>query len=110
MRTESRLKGMIGFAMRAGALVIGTELVCQSMAKAARSKPRLVAISENASDATKKKLHTKAEFYGIKTVLIKLTPDELGALLGKSSTPVCIGITDDNFAELIAKASEENSN
>ena len=101
---RQRLCGMLGFAMRAGRLVIGTDPVCTAMAKSGRTRPRLVLISDGASDNTKKKLTTKGEFYKIQTVTVPLDTDTLGHLLGKSYTPACVGVCDDAFATEIKKA------
>lgn len=100
---EKRLRGMLGFAMRAGKLVIGTESVCKAMA-ASKGAPRLVLISADASDGTKKKLLTKSEFYEIKAVQINMSADELGSLIGKSFAPMAVGVTDDGFSREINKA------
>ena len=98
---RQRLCGMLGFAMRAGRLVIGTESVCTAMAKSGRTRPRLVLISHEASAGTKKKLTTKGEFYNIQTVTVPLDTDTLGHLLGRSYAPVCVGVADDAFAKEI---------
>ena len=100
---ERRLRGMLGFAMRAGKIQIGTEIVCRSMPT--KAAPKLVVVSSGASAATKKKLTTKCEFYGIKKVQIDMSTDELGTLLGKTYSPAAIGITDEGFAKEIEKLS-----
>lgn len=102
---NTRLKGMLGFAMRAGKLIIGTELVCRAMASKTTA-PKLVAISFSASNATKKKLTTKCEFYGIKSVQINMSTDDLGNLLGKTYAPAAVGVTDEGFAKEIEKVAE----
>lgn len=102
-----RLFGMLGFAMRAGKLVIGTEQVCLAMSKRGKGALKLVVICKNASDATKKKLLTKSEFYGIEAIEINLDSDELGAIIGKTYAPATVGVADEGFAKEIAKASEE---
>ena len=103
---KTRLKGMLGFAMRAGKLIIGTELVCRAMASRT-SAPKLVVISASASLGTKKKLTSKCEFYGIKLVQINMSTDQLGDLLGKTYSPAVLGITDEGFAREIEKAAED---
>ncbi len=100
---SQRLLGMLGFAMRAGKIIIGTEQICKAMAK--KPTPLLVLISQNASDATKKKLGTKCEFYGIKSLEIGINTDELGALLGKTYTPAAVALCDEGFAKEIEKLS-----
>ena len=103
-KARSRLNGMLGFAMRAGKVVTGTELVCTSMSRRGNAHARLVLISKTASDATKKKIITKGEFYGVETIIIDLDADELGRLLGKLYAPAAVAITDDRFAEEIRLA------
>ena len=96
---NTRLRGMLGFAMRAGKVLIGTDPVISAMQ--GKHKPQIVLISHTASDGTKKKLKFKCEFYGIKAVQINLSTEELGALLGKTYTPAVIGIMDEGFAKEI---------
>ncbi len=99
---NTRLFGMLGFAMRAGKLVFGTDSVCKSMAKDAR----LILICADASEGTKKKLLYKSEFYGVKTAIISTESEKLGEVVGKTYAPVCVSVTDDNFAKEILKAIE----
>ena len=103
--STQRLRGMLGFAMRAGKLIIGTEIVCSSMS--GKKQPKLVVVSSSASDGTKKKLSYKCEFYKIKMVQIDINTEELGHLLGKTYTPAVIGIMDEGFAREIEKLSIE---
>ena len=103
-KVNTRLYGMLGFAMRAGKVIFGTESVCSAMAKNGKAKPRLVLIAENASEGTKKKLLTKAEFYGIEAITINIDSSELGRILGKLYAPATVAVVDDRFAEEIKKA------
>ncbi len=95
---------MLGFAMRAGALIIGTDAVCLAMAK--EKAPVLVLVSQSASAATKKKIVTKGAYYGIAVQEVAIEPEELGHLLGKTTTPVAVAVTDTRFAEEIDKANQ----
>ena len=101
---------MLGFAMRAGKLIIGTDPVCKAMAKNGKDRPRLVAVAYNASEGTKKKILTKAEFYRIDTIILNIDSSELGRLLGKLYAPATVAIVDDRFAEEIKKAIEPADN
>ena len=105
-KSEIRLKGMLGFAMRAGKVIIGTELICSALAKGGKDRPRLVLIAHTASEGTKKKLLCKAEFYGVEAVTINIDSDELGRLLGKLYSPAAVAIIDDRFADEIRCAIE----
>ena len=98
---EKRLLGMLGFAMRAGKLIIGTELVCRAMAK---GSPKLVLVSDAASEGTKKKLTVKSEFYGIPHEVLPLEAEKIGARLGKTYAPMAIAVIDSGFSEEIKKA------
>ena len=95
---------MLGFAMRAGKVIIGTEPVCSAMAKRGKDRPQLVLIAYTASEGTKKKLLTKAEFYGVDALTINIDSSELGRLLGKLYAPATVAIADDRFAEEIRRA------
>ena len=99
---------MLGFAMRAGKLVIGTELACKAMATTGKRKPKLVAVCADVSAATRKKLFTKAAFYEIAALSLPLSMEELGRLLGKTSPPACVAVIDEGFAEQIRKALPED--
>ena len=98
---ETRLLGMLGFAMRAGKLIIGTESVCRAMAK---GTPKLVLVSSAASEGTKKKLTVKCEFYGIPHETLPMEAERLGKILGKTFAPMAVAVTDSGFSEEIEKA------
>lgn len=101
MENNSRLYGMLGFAMRAGKVVIGAE---QVIAKLKDKAVRLVLLSESASENTKKRLTYKCEFYKKEIREINITAEELGRLLGKLYAPAVVAITDEGFANEIIKA------
>ena len=95
---------MLGFAMRAGKVIIGTDAVCSSLSKKGAAKPRLVLVSESASLGTKQKVAHKCEFYSVQALEIDVSSSELGRLLGKLYAPMVVAIKDDRFAEEIRKA------
>ncbi|MBQ7375164.1 MAG: ribosomal L7Ae/L30e/S12e/Gadd45 family protein [Clostridia bacterium] len=101
---QSRLCGMLGFAMRAGKVIIGTELVLGAMKRQGKDKVKVALVASDASEGTKKKVRTKGEFYGIETKVIDIDSAELGRLLGKTFGPATVGIVDDGFAKEISKA------
>lgn len=100
---NDRVKGMLGLAMRAGKLIIGTEQVCLALPK---GRVILVIASDGASEATKKKLRTKCEFYGVKIINSDIEIGELGRILGKTYAPACVGVADENFANALERLSE----
>ena len=94
---------MLGFATRAGKVIFGLEQTAAELRKKAFGV-KIVLVSSDASDGTKKKTRTKCEFYRIPLFEISLSKEELGALLGKSYTPSVIAICDEGFAREIAAA------
>ena len=101
---EKRFFGMLGFAMRAGRIVLGTDAVISSMSAAKGKRAHLILVSEEASQGTRARLSAKCEFYGIKHLTVSTSPQRLGDLLGKTYAPVCLAITDEGFALEIEKA------
>ncbi len=100
-KNETRISGMLGFAMRAGKLIIGTESVCRAMAK---GTPKLVLISQSASLGTRKKIRVKCEFYKIPCIELPMDAEKLGKIIGKTYLPMGIAVTDEGFAAEIKKA------
>ena len=100
---NTRLVGMLGFAMRAGKIMIGCDLVCSEIRRRG-GKVRLALVSSSASDATKKKINSKCEFYGTEIREIAIDSDELGRMLGKTFSPAVVAVCDDGFAREIKRA------
>jgi ribosomal protein L7Ae-like RNA K-turn-binding protein len=95
---------MLGFAMRAGRVVIGADQVVAALPKRGKDEVRLVLVSNGASDGTKKRMTTKCEFYRKQLIMIETETEELGRMLGKLYAPAVIAITDERFANEIARA------
>ena len=91
---------MLGFAMRAGKIIVGTELVCKAMPS---GKVKLTVISGEASDSTKKKLTVKSDFYGIKSLVADIDTEELGKIIGKAFAVAAVAVTDEMFKNEIIK-------
>ena len=100
INVKQRLSGMLGFATRAGKIIVGTDLVCRAMPS---GKVKLVVISDGASDSTKKKLTVKCEFYGIKSLIAGVDTEELGRIVGKISVAAAVAVTDEMFSREILK-------
>ena len=101
-----RVLGMLGLAMKAGKVVIGTEQTIISLQK---GKVKRVLVSGSASDGTKKKISSKCEFYKTRLEELPIDTDELGRLLGKTYTPAIVGITDENFSRTIVKLLDDEN-
>lgn len=92
--------------MRAGKMIVGTEQVCLAMP---RGRVSLVLVSADASEATRKKVTFKCEFYGITAITVEVGIATLGKILGKTYAPACVAVTDDNFAREIRRLAEEQT-
>ena len=104
--STKRALGMLGLAMKAGKVVIGTEQVIAFLQK---GRLKLVLLSGTASEGTQKKIRFKTEFYKIPVCVLDIDTDELGNLLGKTYSPAVVGITDENFSNAIAKLLDSNT-
>ena len=69
---------MLGIAMRAGALTMGTDGVLTAIAA---GKAALVLLDDGASENTKKKFRDSCAFYGVE--LFETAADRLGFAIGK---------------------------
>ena len=91
---------MLGLAMRAGKVIVGTEQICIGLSK---GKVHLVLISTGASEGTRNKLKFKCEFYKVNVSMVEIDTEELGRLLGKTYAPAAVAIADEGFAGAITK-------
>ncbi len=98
---------MLGLARRAGRVIIGTELICRAMPKRGEGSVRLVIISDKASDATRKKLAVKSDFYGIPYIEVSIDTEELGRMLGKTYSPAAVAVTDEGFAVTLTELARQ---
>lgn len=86
---------MLGLAMRAGKLITGEELTVNEIRQ---QKVKLVIVTKDASENTKKKITDKSKFY--KTAcLVVFSEGEITGAIGKPRK--VIGIKDAGFANKI---------
>ncbi|ALS27591.1 ribosomal L7Ae/L30e/S12e/Gadd45 family protein [Paenibacillus cisolokensis] len=86
----------LGMAMRAGKLATGDDTVLRAVRQ---GNARLVIVSADASDNTKKKFRDKCEFYGV-PIAEAFSRFELGQAVGKGER-VVVAVLDEGFAKLI---------
>ena len=89
-----RYKFALSLARRAGKALCGTPIVCDAIRAGGLE---FVIVSKSASENSKKRVTNCAVHYKAKILYTELTPEELGAAVGKASL-ACIGITDKNHA------------
>lgn len=95
----SRPEALLGFAARSGNLLAGYN-TCLSLIK--RRKARLVLLTEDVGENTKKKIAQKCAFYHISCALYG-TADELGQATGKPGKGV-FAVINQEFADGIVRA------
>lgn len=90
----NKIYNMIGLAFKAGKVVAGEDAVRKSIRS---GKVKLLVISEDASENTRKRFSNAAEFYKVEKVLWG-SKVQMGMSIGKGERSV-IGITDENFCK-----------
>ena len=101
---ETKLRGAMGFAMRAGKCIAG-DFACERAVK--RGGARLVLLDAAASGATQERYFGMCERAGLPC----FTVVDLGRAIGKDGRMVA-AVTDERFAQMIrdAYASAKNAN
>ena len=96
---QKKLLSSLGLCARAGALIYGTPMVCESMRDT--KKPLLVLESADTSPATHKRLTDKCTFYRVRHVQLPFAGVELAAALGKRSSLAAVALRDEQLCRLI---------
>ena len=107
-KNETRLRGMLGFAMRAGKLQIGTDTVLASLSRKGGTDIKLVVMPSGVSEGTKDKIVRRCSAHDVRCIEIDIDSAELGRLLGKLYAPSAVAVTDNGFAvEILRSAGDE---
>lgn len=102
---NSKVLSMLGLSRRAGAVIIGTDLVTKALPS---GKVKLVMYACDASANTEKKITDKCKFYGTECIKLSYDGGEIAHAIGKMSSVSAVGITDENFSrELVFRISNE---
>lgn len=102
MNTPMNLKQMlfrIGLAKKAGALIAGTDMVCDGIRQ---GKVVSVVSSNDVSANTAKRISDCCAHHGVRLIICEASKEALGAAIGKPYA-ACVGITDKNLSELICR-------
>ncbi|MBQ2938386.1 MAG: ribosomal L7Ae/L30e/S12e/Gadd45 family protein [Clostridia bacterium] len=95
---NSKILGLIGLAMKAGKVSFGADSVEENIVK---KKVKLVIVSKDSSERTRKKFVDICENYNI-PIIIDGDIENLSKAIGKNNKAI-IGIKDINFADSIQK-------
>ena len=94
---------MLGLCRRAGAMVIGTPMVTESLPK---GKIKVVFYASDASANTEKKITDKCRFYKVKCIKTEVSSLELSDAIGKNGAVCALGILDENFSRELTKLAQ----
>ena len=101
---KERLLRAVGLCKKAGALIMGTDMICAEMKRSGGALPKIVAESSDCSENTHKRLHDKCIYYKVRHITLDVTREELGQVLGGRTAVAAVGITDENLCKLLEKS------
>jgi ribosomal protein L7Ae-like RNA K-turn-binding protein len=97
---QNKLLSSLGLCVRAGAVVFGTPMVCEALAKP--GKVCLVLESADTSAGTHKRLTDKCAYYGVRHVRLDVGGVELAAALGKHAHLAAVALTDARLCDMVS--------
>ena len=98
---STRLLGLLGLCKKAGGLVCGTQMICDTLKE---NKPVcMVLMAKDVSENTGKRLSDRCRYYGVRLEHMNVTVGELAHALGKSGELAAVAVTDKNFASGLEK-------
>jgi len=106
--SAAKLKTTIGLAAKAGKVVAGTPLICESLRAKGSRKPIVVLLGNDCSENTLKKLTDKCAFYEVQRVMLPISMSELSDAVGKRSVVAAVAITDEGLARAVLSKLEDN--
>lgn len=104
MEKRKRIQSIIGLAYKAGKIILGEDPVRYAIKK---NNVKLLIITEDSSDNTKKRFINSAVYYHI-PYYIYLTKDELSISLGRKVRSIA-GVADKEFAEYLIRMLDKDS-
>ena len=104
---EKKILSLAGLCRRAGGVIPGADAVIGSLKKSA--PPKVVFVSSEASERTRKQICDKTKFYGIPHVVVSLSPDEIGHALGLMSPCAVFGVTGKGPYEKLVSAATDSA-
>ncbi len=96
---EARTLRALGLCAKARKLIYGTPMICEALH--AKKRVYLVLISDDNAPNTDKRLFDRCTFYGVPTVRLASTGEELAAALGKESRLAAVAVSDENMYRLV---------
>ena len=107
---QSKYLSTIGLAARAGRLACGTQNVCDAL-KDGRAK--LVIEADDNSANTKKRIHDRCDYYGVRLIPAYADGDGLAAATGRTGACAAVAVCDESLARAVLasfeRAASENN-
>lgn len=100
--TSDKLLQSIGLCAKAGALIVGTPMICEAL-KASKKRICLILSASDNSDNTAKRLRDRSTHYGITLHILEVDGVRLGRAIGKSGHVAAVAVTDENLCRLVQK-------
>ena len=100
---EKKLLSTLGLCRRAGALVLGTPMICDSLSKGSSKKVILVLEASDTSANTHKRITDKCRFYGVRHHRLSSSGDTLAHAVGKSGALGAVALTDTQLRHAVEK-------
>jgi ribosomal protein L7Ae-like RNA K-turn-binding protein len=93
---KEKFLSLLGLCKRSGNVIAGTPLVTKSLPQ---GKISLVFYSSASSPNTEKKISDKTAFYGVESIKIDISAEEIAHAIGKSGSVTSVGITNEHFSK-----------
>ena len=99
---ERKLLSLVGFAKKAGKLSVGCELTLSAV-RSGRRAPKLILLSADCAENTKKRIKNTCTYYSIPYFFIGVPGEALGRMAGKETGVAVVGLLDAGFAAAARK-------
>lgn len=102
---QEKIKGLLGFAKRAGKITFGSDAVLKDIRD---NKVKAVLLSSDASERTARKIKEAAKLAGIDSAVLGFDKEILGRSIGRDGVAVT-AVTDKSFAARIIELANLDS-
>ncbi len=99
----NKILSTIGICVKAGKVIFGIPLICEALKDGNKNKPLLIAISNDISDNSRKRITDRCNFYSTQYINLPITAEYLGKAVGKTRPVGAIGITDSNLCIAVSQ-------
>ena len=97
---EKKLLSTLGLCVRAGKVIFGVPMICESLRRGGANAPCLVLEASDTSENTSKRISDKCKYYQVKHVRLRCDGATLARALGKTSSLAAVALTDPKMSEL----------